>query len=227
MNIVAIILGIIIIMLFFILYKYFTTTASVLTSSTLIDLKLDQTSNAITKINTPQTNQYAYGIWLYINSWDSGTPKTIFNHNGAMKVYMDSNSPSLKVDISTSDSKIVTTTVTDNFPLQKWVFIIASMDTSFLDVYLDGKLIKSVKITNASEPSSSPTIYLGNNNPFKPFKAYVTRFYRWTNPMDPGTAWNYYMKGNGQTGFLGYVNGYGVKMQVLQNNIETASYQLM
>jgi hypothetical protein len=170
MNLVAIILGIIIIMLIFILYKYFTTTASALTSSSLVDLSIDQTSNAIKKINSPKTNQYAYGIWVYINSWDSGTPKTIFRHTGTMKVYIDSNSPSLKVDISTMDGKTVTSTITDNFPLQKWVYIIASMDTSFLDVYLDGKLIKSVKITNAAQPPSTPEIYLGNNNPFKPFK---------------------------------------------------------
>ena len=55
MNLVAIILGIIIIMLIFILYKYFTTTASALTSSSLVDLSIDQTSNAIKKINSPKT----------------------------------------------------------------------------------------------------------------------------------------------------------------------------
>jgi len=225
MNAVAIILGIVIIILFFILYRYFTTTATLLTSSKLINLNIDQTGNAITKIDYPTNNQFAYGIWIYVNSWAANQSKTIFNHKDVIRVELGKDSPNLSV-VVTGNINIPPFIITDNFPLQKWVFIIVSMDTSFLDVYLDGKLIKSSKITNLSQPSNSPNIVLGNSSsPF--FDAYVTCFYRWTVPMDPGTAWDYYMKGNGQGGFLGSLSPYGVKMQVLQNNVESASYQLM
>jgi hypothetical protein len=228
MNAVAIILGIVIIVLVFILYRYFTTTASKLTPTSSINLNLDQAANAITKIDSPTNNQYAYGIWVYVNSWNSSQPKTIFFHEGAIKVYLDKTNPILNVDVIGPDGKSATTTsITNNFPIQKWVFIIVSMDTQFLDVYLDGKLIKSVKIININQPPSTPKIDLGNSSPFNPFDAIITNFYRWTTPMDPGTAWNYYMKGNGQGGVLGSASAYGVKMQVLQNNVETATYQLM
>jgi hypothetical protein len=33
--------------------------------------------------------------------------------------------------------------ITDNFPLQKWVYIIISVDNQYVDAYLDGKLIQS------------------------------------------------------------------------------------
>jgi len=226
MNTVAIILGIIIIILFFILYRYFTTTATLLTSSKLINLNVDQRSNAITKIDYPTNNQFAYGIWIYVNSWEEGKHKTIFFHEKVLAVVLGDNSPTLSVIVAGKSDVLPPFQITDNFPLQKWVFIIVSMDTSFLDVYLDGKLIKSSKITNLLQPPKDPSIILGNpTSPF--FDAYVTCFYRWTVPMDPGTAWDYYMKGNGQGGFLGSMSPYGVKMQVLQNNVESASYQLM
>ena len=33
--------------------------------------------------------------------------------------------------------------ITDNFPLQKWVCIGLSVDSQFVDGYIDGKLIRS------------------------------------------------------------------------------------
>lgn len=227
MNAVAIILGIVIIILFFVLYKYFTTTATLLTPRTIIKLKENQASNTITKIDNPTSNQYAHGIWVYVNSWDKDIEKTFINYTGSMKIYIDKYRPILKVDIMVNKNP-VTTIVTENFPLQKWVFIIASLDNEFLDVYLDGKLIKSAKFSpnTPDVASSTPEITLGNK-PFVPFDAFLTKFYRWSVAMDPGTAWNYYMKGNGQNTLLGSATAYGVNMQVLQNNVETASYKLM
>jgi len=228
MNALAIILGIVIIILFFVLYTYYTNTATQLTSSNLINLNVDQKSNAITKISSPTNNQFSYGIWIYVNSWAANKSKIIFLHDGVLAVALDENLPILSVYVASNSNDYTKIQITDNFPLQKWVFIIVSMDTSFLDVYLDGKLIKSSKITNLLQPPKDPNIVLGNpEQPFTSFDAYVTCFYRWTVPMDPGTAWNYYMKGNGQNGLLGSLKPYGVKMQVLQNNVETASYNLM
>jgi len=232
MNAVAIILGIVIIILFFVLYKYFTTTAYKLSTKTNISLNTDQTGLAITKIDSATSNQYAYGIWVYINTWKGTSSKTIFTHDSVLKVYIDDNKPILNVDVTLSNDSVSKNMVVDNFPLQKWVFIIVSMDTSFLDVYLDGKLLKSFKINDAKQPPSTPRITLGNpsgtiGKPHQPFDAVVTLFYRWSVPMDPGTAWNYYMKGNGQGGLLSSMSTYGINMQVLQNNIETSTYKLL
>ena len=62
---------------------------------------------------------------------------------------------------------------------------------------------------------------------FTPFNAYATYFYRWTTAMDPGTAWRYYMKGNGQNSLMNNFSGYGVNMQILQNNVVASSYALL
>ena len=254
MNAVAIILGIVIIILVYVLYKYFTSTATTLQSS-MVDLKISQP--VINKISNPTNTQYAYGLWVYVNNWDANENKVFFSHKDILNVYLLRDRPSLCVDVTMSDLSINSTIITPNFPLQKWVYIIVSLDNQFLDVYLDVKLVKSARLTNTSGatfpkvPGNDPQVFLGNSNAtnrlyngvsgpvatppgtstqvtsFTPFKAFATYFYRWNTAMDPGTAWRYYMKGNGQNTLLGNMSAYGVNMQVTQNNVVASTYALL
>jgi hypothetical protein len=65
-----------------------------------------------------------------------------------------------------------------------------------------------------------------NVNGFTPFNAFITYFYRWNVAMDPGTAWRYYMKGNGQNSLLGNMSAYGAKLQLTQNSVVSSTYSL-
>jgi len=250
MSPVAIILGVVIIILIYVLYRYFTSTATTLQSSLT---NLTTQIPVITKLGSPTNTQYAYGVWVYVNNWDQGTPKVFMSQTGVLNVYLLPNQPSLCVDVAMSDTSTISTIITQNFPLQKWVYIIVSLDNQFLDVYLDGKLVKSVRLSDATGsifpavPGNTPQVWLGNSNTsnalfngisgnagsgttissFTPFNAYATYFYRWTVPMDPGTAWRYYMKGNGQNSLMNNLSGYGVNMQILQNNVVASSVTLL
>jgi hypothetical protein len=250
MSTVAIILGVVIIILIYVLYRYFTSTATTLQSSLT---NLTTQVPVITSISNPKNTQYAYGVWVYVNNWDQSTPKVFMSQTNILNVYLLPNQPSLCVDVKMSDNSVVSTIITQNFPLQKWVYIIVSLDNQFLDVYLDGKLVKSVRLSDATGslfpavPGNSPQVWLGNSNTsnalfngvsgktgsgttissFTPFNAYATYFYRWAVPMDPGTAWRYYMKGNGQNSLMNNLSGYGVSMQILQNNVVASSYTLL
>jgi hypothetical protein len=42
--------------------------------------------------------------------------------------------------------------VTNNFPIQKWVHIGIVIDNKIMDVYLDGKMVKSVKLQDNISP---------------------------------------------------------------------------
>jgi hypothetical protein len=230
MNAVAIILGIIIVILIYVLYKYFTNTATPIQTS-IVSLK--SPPSEITKLSSPTSNQYAYGIWVYVSTWDNNVAKTIFEHQNAMKVYLDKNSPKLKVKVTMSTGSDLDVFIVDSFPLQKWVYIIASMDNQFLDVYLDGKLVKSTKLTDNNNtalpkiPVDGAKVIIGNGQNGAKWDAYVTYFNRWTTSMDPGTAWQYYMKGNGQNSVLGGLKNYGVQMQLTQNNVVASTYTLL
>ena len=233
MNITLIILGIVILVLMYVLYKYFSVSASTLQSTAY----LKTVNPPITSIQNPTNSRYAYGIWAYINTWDANATKVIFSRAGNIKLYMDNFAPILKCDFTMIDKSIQTLFVTDNFPLQKWVFIIVSVDGQYVDFYLDGKLVKSQRLystdskatptaktlTPATPPDSDVPIILGSATPFD---AYVANFQRWISPVDPQTAWSAYMAGNGGSSIANTVSAYGVNVSVLKNNIEQSKYVL-
>jgi len=120
------------------------------------------------------------------------------------------------------------TTIVDiatNFPFQKWVYFCINVDGKTIDVYLDGKLTKSVTSPGyANEPSrkidfttfaTSDPITVGNNS----VKGKLARFRREPGNMDPQSVWNTYIQGAGQTGEDDGITGdYHARISLLKNN---------
>jgi len=75
MNWTVIVLAIIIIILIYLLYSFFINKSSVISKSA--NLK-EGGNDPITTINSGQSTRYTYGIWVYVNTWDSTREKTIF-----------------------------------------------------------------------------------------------------------------------------------------------------
>lgn len=218
--IVVVLLLIILLVICYIIYK--ALFPNVTSLKTVTDLSKGSTTIQITDGQATNYN-VSYATWVYVNVWDS-VPKTIFSRNADVGLRLDSTSPTLYCDVAinklatapsndpsynagknavganaTAAYASQTITVTENFPMQKWVFIIVSMDgAGFTDVYLDGKLVKSVKLLN-TRPSlpkaeDSPIILSDNTNKWN---AFISQFYRYLYTMDPQTAWNLYLYGNG------------------------------
>jgi len=221
MNAGAIILGVIIIILFYILYIFITKQDTyIINSSTDISGRFTP-SNSNTYV--PVSNTFAYGIWVYVGNWDNNQ-KTILTmdsdaKNNNLTVKLEQNEPILVVNFDNNTNGDVL--VMSNFPLQKWVYIIVSVDNQYLDVYIDGKLVRSILLMNSvimnkDTKSSSVTVGPCNNT-------IITYFNVWlTTAVDPATAWKYYMRGNGQGSTLGY----GANLQLVQNNTVQGTYQL-
>ena len=141
-----------------------------------------------------------------------------------------------------------TMVVTTNFPLQKWVSISVSVDNQFVDVYLDGKLVKSQRfyktVTTAAATNDVPAVTAGvfpkvppnaatspvnlgsinAVNVFTPFDAFVAEFKRWTVPIDPASAWDNYLAGNGTNSISKAFSAYGIDVSVLKNNVEQTKF---
>jgi hypothetical protein len=81
--------------------------------------------------------------------------------------------------------------ITNNFPIQKWVHVVISVDNTSIDWYIDGKLITSQQLPSVAYVTDSYGIGFGV------FDAYLTGFVRNDYPLDPQTVWNKYMAGNG------------------------------
>ena len=231
MDTITIILIVAILVLLYVLYTYYTdsSTELVQTASLLTPI------SAITTISSPKNTRYGHSVWIYVNTWDNNSDKTIFSRGNNFKLYLDKNSPVLKLDVNMNDDTTETMIITNNFPLQKWVNITISMDNQFADAYLDGKLVRSQRFFKNTEnsgsaipivpPDKETPLYLGNiaGN----FDAYATLFKRWTAPIDPETAWEVYMKGNGSSKMASALNDIGIDLSILQNNEEIKKVSLM
>jgi hypothetical protein len=234
MSPVAIILGIVIIILIYILYKYFTTSTSTL--GALIDLSTTSPSTPFTKsedIVNSTSPRYAYAVWIYIDSWDSNQKKDIFYRKvpgtgstperSDIRLYLDQFSPTLKCEFYTNISQTQPTetiTITNNFPVQKWVYVIISVDNKIVDCYIDGKLVTSQQLQNQPNTSNIP-IYVGK------FNAHLAKFQRMTSPVDPQTAWSNYMAGNGGNSLRKMFSSYGVDVSFKKDNVEQQKFSII
>lgn len=233
----TIILSIIIIVLIYVLYAYVTSTVTTMQPAASLKTGVPP----ITKIEGATNTRYGYSLWLYVNTWDSSIEKTIFSRNENIKLYLDQTSPTLKLDLAmnTKDDKQATVyetmIITNNFPLQKWVSIAVSVDNQFADVYLDGKLVKSQRfyINNKDgnngvhpkvPPSASDSPVILGNTVGTSIDAFISEFKRWTVPIDPESAWDNYLAGNGTNSISRAFSSYGIDVAVLKNNVEQTRF---
>jgi hypothetical protein len=221
MNWTLIILGIVIIILIYILYQYFTSSSKLISTS-----DLNSSTPAITSIASPSSPSYGYSLWIYVNTWATSTPKTIFARDKNLKLYLDPTSPTLYLDVSMTDRSTKTTVITTNFPIQRWVFLSVSADNQYFDIYMDGKLVVSQRMYNGSSGPAIPgdasvPIYLGNAPAGTGWDATATNFIRSTSSLDPQTVWTTYIAGNGSTSW-NPLAGYNVNLNVLQNGVQSS-----
>lgn len=221
MSPVAIILGVVMIILIYVLYKYFTTSTSTLGAE--INLAVAQVTPFTAKANIANSTslRYAYGVWIYVDSWDSLATKDIFYRknvdNYDIRLYLEKLTPTLKCDFYTGSTETVT--ITNNFPIQKWVYIIVSVDNRVVDCYIDGKL------TTSQQLQKQPIVSDSDINVGK-FSARLAKFQRFTSPIDPAAAWSNYMSGNGST-LKNMFSSYGVDVSFKKDNVEQQKFTII
>lgn len=217
MSYLIIILVIVVVLLIY--YVYVLTTSAPIVASNL-NLKNNPAALPSTAVSKPTTSTYTVGLWIYINNFSSNIRTFLQFGNSANSVgtsggplfalRMESTAPIMYVDIAGKNAgadpntdSMNTIKMTNNFPLQTWTYVTVSVSNYYADIYIDGKLVISSKLTYPSASSS------GSDDPFFSFGAnspdmYITGLARWPNPLDPQSVWSYYSKGNGNpTGMFG------------------------
>lgn len=164
---------------------------------------------------------YSYSIWTYINDWNYnyGSKKPIFQKEG-LEVFFAPTQNDLIFKIATydpSDNNMIIIPFecgVSNIPIQKWVNIIVSVYNKSLDIYINGKLVKTCVMTNVPKYFKGTGVTLTNNNGFS---GYTSKFKYISEPMDPQEAWNIYKKGWGESNILSINSGYEVDVVVTKN----------
>jgi hypothetical protein len=232
MNPAVILFGVLlVIVIFYMIYSSYFSTASKLSGE--LYLMTNPADILVDKLSKPDATRYSYGIWLFVNTWTPPTSgvRTIFYRQNDVHLYLEANG-SLKLATKPDANRAVTASgldviVTGNFPIQKWVYVVMSIDNTILDVYLDGKLVKSVVVPQVG-PGTTNSVKFNSVTPNTTgWDAYISNFERITTPLDPRTVWDMYMRGSGSNLSVSkMVGNYNLNLTLLKNGELSQKFKL-
>jgi len=176
---------------------------------------------------------YTYSIWIYIDDWtvNYGEKKIIFTRgNGSSllipEVSLGAIENTLHVSMTMDPSALSSTapnvfhTMVSNVPLQKWTNIIVSLSTKSLDIYMNGKLVRTSILPQIPKQDATAPLTL---TPGGGFSGFTSRFYYKNNSITPQDAWNIYRSGPGGNIFSNFLNQYKIQLNFLKGEDVKAS----
>jgi hypothetical protein len=231
MNYTLVILGVILLIVIYILYKVITEKGKVVSKK--VDLSETNSPVSYSDLNSPKAARFCFSVWAYVESF-TDAPMTLVKVNRDTSdspttfFQLDvSGGPTLKYTVLTgtdSGDVDVTKEIMPNFPLQKWVCIMVSFDNKVVDLYIDGKLVRSQQLENS--PKATDKNHVIKFPPGGANKGYLAKFERLTSPMDPATAWNKYMEGNGGNYFSRLLSQYGASLTLTKDDLDLRQFTL-
>lgn len=222
MNSKLVLAIIVILLLLYVIFKALTTNYT-----TLGTMQKWATATTIQGTNLPSSFKAntAISIWFYIKKWVSGAKVIEFqNASGGNIIFL------VKFKDSTNTIQIFPTSGTadanecaiTDFPLQKWVNLIISFNGSAMDVYVDGKLVKSCVVNNGSKLGETHKIILGDTSKIEDV-GFITNVKLKAAPIAPQEAWDIYSQGFGGSPWSDLLNKYKVKLSFIVDNQEQTS----
>lgn len=243
MDVKSILTIVIIIVLLYLIYKYVIQDKNTLSS--LVSGKTMQKvePNSLETSTTTGSSNFTYSIWFFIDDWNYryGEPKIIFGRmtdgNGekepcpsvvlgpvennivvSLAVY-----PGLDEAPADGSNVIVHNCAIANVPIQKWCNLLVSAYGRTLDLYLDGKLVRTCVLPGVAKIDSGAPVFI---TPKGGFSGYTANFQFWPDSCDPQKAWNIYQKGYGGNWLSNLFGKYTVKVTVMENDVENSSFTL-
>jgi hypothetical protein len=224
MNSKLVLAVIVILLLLYVIFKALTTTY---TSLGMMQKWGNETT--LTGSNLPNSFKAnsAISMWFYIKNWISDTKiiqfrkgsETLFQvqfksaHENTIQIFPRSNQSVVNAEVCE---------VTE-FPLQKWVNLIISFNGSAMDVYVDGKLVKSCVVNQGSKLANTDQIILGDELKKDNDVGFITNVKLKAAPIAPQEAWDIYSQGFGGSPWSDLLNKYKVKLSFIVDNQEQAS----
>ena len=237
MNYTLIILGILLVVVIYILYKVISEKGK----SVVNKLTSTESNGAmgLNNLSKPKSSRYYLSWWLYIDQLSasgtniftiqrtvSGAASPIVN----VTVDVDANSKMTYKLNKISGNTPTDLTLMENFPLQKWVYCVLSVDNDLVDIYIDGKMIRSQKMGfKVQHPSgeSGDEIKFAKHDSGAGNKFYLAKMERVPQPMDPSNAWSKYMEGNGGNYFSRLFSNYGATFTITKDDLDVRKFDLM
>lgn len=235
-NLTNIVLGIVVLVVLYVVYIYFfqSSRVTLLNQHDARQIQVIQPSSLPTGTNA----DYTYSVWIYISNWNYrfGETKVIFGRTD------QNNQPAPSLTLAPSENNLHCTVETypssgtdanqgtthtcsiQNIPIQKWTNIIVTLNNRTLDMYLDGKLVRTCVLPGVPKVSSSSPVSVTPNGGFS---GYVSNFQYLAKSVNPNEAYSIYKEGNGGASYLSSLfNKYRLKFAFVEDNKEINSFEI-
>jgi hypothetical protein len=247
MNLLTIAVFVLIIGLIYLVYNLMSSTTMSVSGFT-------DASNAVVlpckKFGTSTNSNYGYSAWLYIDSWASGGQFTI--NKNVLTRYSAANSPLFQLYLDNDQNNLnlvingISTTnpacTIRNVQLQKWINMTISVYGNTVDMYLDGKLVRTCIMNNVPAALNvGDSLYIGGgynvvsgklSSPKNPtgsdgnLQGYISTVVYKANYFTPEEAWNIYSAGYGGAGMFDFLTKYKLNFSITNDNQTLGQFSL-
>ncbi len=107
---------------------------------------------------------------------------------------------------------VVHTCSVANVPIQKWVNLIVSVYGRSMDLYIDGKLVRTCLLPGVASVNNASNVYV---TPMGGFDGWTSKFQYFPNSMNPQQAWNIYT--SGYSSWSSMFSTYQVQVSLVEN----------
>jgi hypothetical protein len=107
-----------------------------------------------------------------------------------------------------------------NIPIQKWVNLTVSVYGRTMDLYIDGKLVKTCLLPGIANINNNSSVYVTPNGGFD---GWTSNFEYYPNSLNPQEVWNIYSKGYGGSLFANLFGSYGLQVSILENGVQQST----
>lgn len=244
MELKFLLLLIFIIILIVIVVRYIMKDVNTL--SGVVSAKTMQTISASSLASSSSggnSSNYTYSVWFYVDDWNYryGEPKVIF---GRMTSGTGSKEPCPSVVLAPAENNIIISLAVypgldeqptegenyiihncpiANIPIQKWCNLLMSVYGRTMDLYLDGKLVRTCILPGVAKVDNDSNVYVTPNGGFA---GWTSNLQYWPNATDPQKAWDIYTKGYGGSWLGNLFGSYSVKVTVMENDVESTSFTI-
>jgi hypothetical protein len=113
---------------------------------------------------------------------------------------------------------VVHTCSVGNIPIQRWVNLAISVYGRTLDIYIDGKLVRTCLLPGVANINNNANVYI---TPSGGFEGWTSKFQYFPTSINPQDAWNIYVKG--YQGSLFSSSPYQVQLSLITNGTTQSS----
>lgn len=186
----------------YILY-YFSRAVSMLQGVTTIST---ETTIPGSKLEASSGKNVYYDFWIFVVNPPDNNTRIL-----SREFILELNGSTLKIYRDTNDKKPIEM---ENFPLNKWVFVAINVNEKVVEVYWNGKLVKTASLASQLDVPKTSALTVGKT---PGMNAYITKLRRLTKTMPSDFVWTKYLEGNGQfSGVFGslfnYIDSYNAKI---------------